>query len=79
MEADSTHSIIECAQRNISIYSVFQWLTVSVITRSKWNQSKEKEKKLFKEGYNVKELKCENLSANIIENRNKDFKDNTVQ
>jgi len=40
MEVDSMHSAIENAKRNVSIYTVQDWLTIFQVARSTRNRNK---------------------------------------
>lgn len=51
MEADSMHSSIESAKRNISVYLMHDWINVMKLARSNRNS-----KKIMKDPYSVKEL-----------------------
>lgn len=85
MEVDCMHSAIEHAEKNITITSMRQWLTVFSMARSNRNWHKIKNKKPMKEAYRVKELKHSDfidlkaLGATMIKNRTQDTEKKTVQ
>lgn len=85
MEVDCMHSAIEHAEKNITITSMRQWLTVFSMARSNRNRHKIKNKKPMKEAYRVKELKYSDfkdlkaLGAIMIKNRTQDIEKKTVQ
>lgn len=83
MEADSMHSAIEYAQKNVSVMCMRDWLTIFSMARS--DRKTSKARKPAKGGYLTKEFKFDeffdlkDLSASLIENRTTDSTGKTVK
>lgn len=73
LEADSMHSAIEYAQKNVSIFSMRDWLTVFAMARSN-RKHKNKKSYIVKESTFNDFIDLKSLTTETIQNRIKDSK-----
>lgn len=79
LQVDSMHSAIECAKKNVSVYTINDWINIMLMARSNRGRNKKSIKYIVKKFLYSDFVDLKSLSENIIQNRTKDDKNEQVK